>query len=110
MAQLLSRLACMSDEHEHAAVFVGRIEGEYGGSYPLYWCRDCGTLIEIFSSSRAVMSPTMWEAQVKNAKTRFTSEKLPAKKGKSRKAGRALGRGLIEISTSQSLMKKLPGF
>lgn len=32
--------------HQHRLVFLGYLQGEYGGSYPLRQCLDCGATFE----------------------------------------------------------------
>jgi hypothetical protein len=45
-------------KHRHKLAFCGNLEGEYGGNYPLYWCLDCGILVETFPTGNcAVMTP-----------------------------------------------------
>ena len=87
----------MSD-HVHQLVFVGQIRGEYGGSYDLRWCRDCGTIIEDFGNGTA-MEMTPGDVQ-KNLPFEIVS-------GVARRSRKALGRGLRDIPKLS--LVKLPG-
>ncbi len=93
-----------TSDHTHQLVYVGMLQGEYGGSYALRWCRVCGTLIEFLGNQAAELIP----ARTKDAKgAKYEYVKTPAARSKPK--ARALGRGLRELMASSVTPKKLPG-
>lgn len=87
--------------HTHQLVFVGRIQGDYGGDYPLYWCRDCGTLIERLSGGDAELLPVTAKHHT-NAPVKYDAVRLLP-------MYRRLGTGLAELMADRPTAKKLPG-
>ena len=94
----------MVTNHIHQLVYVGMLQGEYGGSYALRWCRDCGTLIEFIGNQAAELVPTH-ALNFKKAKYEYVKTPVARSKPKAR----ALGRGLRELMASAVTAKTLPG-
>ena len=46
-------ICCMSNIHEHQFIFLR----EFTGDHRIYWCRECGTVMESFSQMKAHMIP-----------------------------------------------------
>ena len=94
----------MPKEHTHKLVLIR----EFTGSHRLYWCRDCGLIMEFFSMMTAHMIPE-WskkrlfeEDHKKLNKYTFVKEK-PVPKSEKR-----LGKGLLDMKTKEpSLIAKL---
>jgi len=83
--------------HKHEVIFIGDVKGEFGGTYPLRWCRICGTLLGFMSGGIAEMNPLMYKPENKELDYKFVDIK-PSKKSKN-----VLGRGLIELSTTKGM-------
>ena len=81
--------------HTHQLVYVGQLQGDHGGTYPLHWCRDCGALREGLSIGIAELLPEWTRERARNATCweYVTSTVIRPKR-------RALGRGLLEIEAS----------
>lgn len=87
--------------HQHKLVYLGQLKGEYGGSYALYQCRECGATFELFEGAHyAVFYPEWTRDRATQGKetARYASDKI---KPKSWKRIPALGKKLVEIQSEQ---------
>ena len=82
-------------QHRHKLVYLGRMEGELGGSYPLYQCRECGTSFEMFGGGKYATFYPEWAAE-RIGEQKETIE-FVKDRPRSKIAGRVLGRGLAEL-------------
>ena len=83
-------------KHEHPTVYLGQMAGEYGGTYPIRWCRECGTVF-MFSGNHAYELVPEWvESKVKESKITYVRDEPKPKK----LPQRVLGRGLRELMAS----------
>jgi len=86
-------------KHKHKLVLCGSLQGEYGGSYPLYWCNECGMLVELFvQDTCAVMIPSMTRKVAENARG---VEYVPSTR-RSAPSDRVLGRTLKDLMGKSS--------
>lgn len=87
--------------HTHKLVFLGKLEGEFGGSKPLYQCNECGATFEIFSGGKyAVFYPEWTKNIATSGKESIDFVKKSSKfKGPTNKV---LGRSLKDIQNSQN--------
>ncbi len=84
----------ITDEvHVHPLLFLGNMEGPHGGNYPLYWCRDCGSVFEMFGENVASLHPEWVREKVEASKIRFEAERPQPKKVQQR----VLGKSLVEL-------------
>lgn len=80
--------------HKHKLVLAGHVLGEYGGNYPLYWCLECGMLVERFATDNcATMVPEMTKDVAAKAKGVEYVPKAPPRTP----ATRVLGRSLADL-------------
>ncbi len=91
--------------HTHQLVYVGELQGEYGGSYPCRHCRDCGTLVLFTVGSTYEMIPEFARGRVEGSRVEMVPQKLPSKKPPER----VLGRGLVELMAGAKVPAKFPG-
>jgi len=96
--------------HIHRLAYVGRLQGEYGGSYELRWCSDCGALYEIYSGGKIYeVLPEMNREEFSNCKAKFLKRTIPY----SKVPAKVLGRGLKDLEkttkSSNNLIKLLGG-
>lgn len=91
--------------HKHHLVLLGRLQGELGGDYPVYWCRDCGVVWEVYGKSYAELVPEYRKEVAGSDNFEFVRNRPNTVRRKS--SGSVLGRGLIEINASTTKGTKL---
>lgn len=90
--------------HDHQLVFIR----EFTGEHKVYWCRDCGLIMEIFGEKFAEMLPE-WSRDrlLKEDRSKenfvFVSDKISRQ---DKKLGRGL-KELMETSQSPAYLQKL---
>lgn len=93
-----------SFKNKYQLVYVGRLQGELGGEYPLYWCRESGTLIERFDGGKcAVLYPAMNRKVAEKFKG---VEYVKETRTNFRPPDRVLGKGLQELMVSTPASSK----
>lgn len=95
----------MNQPHKHSYVYLGNLQGELGGSYPIYHCSYCGTLMENFSRSVAILVPGLAKTQGVTVEDKFEFSK---RKTSGRPQKRVLGRGLVELMARQPKLSYNP--
>lgn len=81
--------------HEHQLVLIR----EFTGEHRVYWCRECGLIMELFGERFAEMLPE-W-SQDRLLKEDRTMEKYTFVKENIPKQKRRLGRGLKDLMSTQ---------
>lgn len=101
--------------HEHPLVFLGYLvrdhdlvnvphDPDIGTPGKVYWCRDCGTVIGIFSNVEGSMTPEWARAQLAEMETitrKILKQPKPLAPVKPSRTAARLGRGLADITESQ---------
>ncbi len=82
--------------HEHKLVFIR----EFTGEHKVYWCRECGLIVEFFGERFAEMLPEWSQDRLLQEdrtmeKYAFVKEKIPKQK-------RRLGRSLKDLMAQPS--------
>lgn len=80
--------------HDHQLVFIR----EFTGQHRVYWCRDCGLIMEVFGDKYAEMLPE-WSRE-RLFKEDRSKEKFMYVKDKIPKQEVRLGRGLKDLLSS----------
>lgn len=93
--------------HVHKAALLGSLQGEFGGSFPIRACVDCGTIFMFEGSHVWELIPTIAQAQSVTPKMPMTL--VAEYPYHSRKQPNVLGRSLKDIKESSIKMTKLPG-
>ena len=84
----------------HNLVYLGQMQGEFGGSYPAHWCRTCGAFIAGIGSHGYEMLPER-AGRARNLPVTYVADKP-------RRSKKALGRGLASLMGASG-PKALPG-
>jgi len=83
------------NQHEHQLVFIK----EFTGEHKVYWCRECGLIMEFFSMMTAHMIPE-WSKERLSENDRKEIGKYKFVQEKPHKTENRLGRGLKDIKPS----------
>lgn len=87
-------------KHEHPTILLGNMKAELAQSYPVRWCRECGTIFMIFGENTYEMIPEWVEKKVQGSKINY----VPDDKRLKKPPQRVLGRGLRELMASPPVM------
>lgn len=85
------------ERHEHKLVYIK----EFTGNHRIYWCRDCGLIMEFFSEFTAFMIPE-WSKEKLSKEDREKFGKYSFVKEKLNRSEQRLGKGLKDMRVAES--------
>ncbi len=97
------------NNHTHQLIYIGELAGEYGGTYSLRWCVECGTLVGFLKSGTGEVVPEFAKKIFDHTKAKYAMVHRPLVSSVKRSGSNVLGRTLNELMARGPKARKLPG-
>lgn len=86
----------MSTPHKHRLIYVGRLQGEFGGDWPIHWCDVCGAVVEFLRSGKMAFLIPEVSAEM-NENFSVKGAEYPKTRSNFKPSETVLGRGLKDL-------------